>query len=56
MSEWLLYGKCETCYQKKFLVRKRWIKLPTGALAKSLKLMCGTCIGKIRKVFDENKK
>ena len=42
MTDFQLRGKCETCSNVRWFIRKR--KIPVaGAIATSKKLMCGNC-------------
>lgn len=56
MTDFKLYGKCETCPRKAFFVRKRVVPVPQlGSItAKSKKLMCGRCYRKVLTMLNKN--
>lgn len=48
----MIYGICGICKKRRFFVRKRKIKLPTGDIATSQKLMCGKCDRIVKKAVN----
>lgn len=43
MIEIRIYGKCDTCFKKRWFVRSRTVPVKIGILAKSQKKMCTKC-------------
>lgn len=54
MTDFSIRGFCETCGKKHWFIRKRDIPVPTAGMARSKKLMCNACYGKIKTVLTKN--
>ena len=56
MTDFEIYGKCATCKQNKFFIRKRQVPLPVGVNATSKKKLCTHCYKGLLKLMANNAK
>ncbi len=50
----IIHGKCETCKDKRWFIRKRKVPTPIGTYAISQKKMCGKCFKAVKTVLKSN--
>lgn len=56
MTDFEIYGKCATCKQNKFFIRKRKVPIPIGGIALSKKKLCAHCYKGLLKLIANNAK